>query len=698
MQSVERRFLITIGALTLLVAAVILWQVLALYHAHGNHPVPSHGPIILSAIALVGLLQVSVMLLFRRQVTRRLRAIADHFARGGDPSRLLLDVDPIRTDDEIGLLTASFNRLAVKLRDAYASLEEQVHARTEALEDANARLEREIAQRRQAEEGARHETAKLMTTFRAMMTGVIYIDAAGVIQEANDEVCRLLGTMRETLVGRRVEETHVAELLGPIWEGGCGAAAKGERSLSVQLAWRDQELILRSQTIVLEGHCEGTVVSLIDVTEFVRAKRVAEEASRSKSQFVANVSHEIRTPMNGILGMTDLLLAGDLKPEQREHLQALAQSANTLLRLLNDILDFAKFESGHLEMEQIDFDLRATLETAMDSVASQVRRKGLALECTVAPDVPEILRGDPSRLRQAILNLIGNGVKFTDQGTIRLHVAPRARADGRVLLQFSVSDTGIGIPPGKIHSIFDAFTQADGSTTRRYSGFGLGLAITKQIISLMGGRLWAESVEGQGSTFHFTIQFEVVGARPEGAALVFPGVLKGMKTLIVDPSATSRAEMCAFLESWGLRMSETDKPGTALAWLLAAAAQGAPYRVVLLESQLPNMSGFDLAQEIRNRPTIANTTLMVLTSGGLRGDAARCRETGVTAYLMRPLEPLQLLEAIAEAIAQPPGKGPARLITRHSLREKQRRTAARSTLHPPEVAPGAESLDEEGAA
>jgi PAS domain S-box-containing protein len=698
MQSVERRFLIAVGALAGLVVALVLWLVHAIYLAHGMHPVPRHGPIILVVIVLIGLLQLSVMLLFRRQVVRRLRAIADHFARGGDPSNLLLDVDPIGARDEIGLLTASFNRLAVKLRDAYANLEEQVHARTEALEDANTRLETEIAQRRQAEASARHEAAKLATTFRVMMTGVIHIDRDGVIREANDEVCRLLGTMRETLIGRRVEETHVGELLGPIWDDPGREAAEGERSLSVQLAWRDKELILRSQTVVLEGRREGTVVSLIDVTEFVQAKRVAEEASRAKSQFVANVSHEIRTPMNGILGMTDLLLATELTPDQREHLEALGQSANTLLRLLNDILDFAKFESGRLEMEQIDFDLRATLDTAINSVAPQVRRKGLALECTVAPEVPEILRGDPSRLRQAILNLIGNSVKFTDAGTVRLHVAPRAQTGDRVLLQFSVSDTGIGIPAGKIHSIFDAFTQADGSTTRRYGGFGLGLAITKQIISLMGGRLWAESVEGEGSTFHFTTQFEVVGARSEGASQVFPGVLRGMKTLLVDPSATNRAELRAFLESWGLQMSETDNAGTALAWLTAAASQRKPYRLVLLEGQLSNMSGFELAQEIRSRPPIANTTLMVLTSGGLRGDAARCREAGVTAYLMRPIEPSQLLEAIAQAVTTRPGDGHADLITRHSLRERLRRTAARSASRPSGETPEVGNLDQQGAA
>jgi PAS domain S-box-containing protein len=698
MQSVERRFLVAIGALALLLVALVFWLVHSIYLSHGTNPVPPHGPIILAAIVLVGLLQVSVMLIFRRRVTRRLRAIADHFARGADPGNLLLNVDPGGPHDEIGLLTASFNRLAVKLCDAYANLEAQVHARTEALEDANARLETEIAQRRQAETSARHETAKLATTFRVMMTGVIHIDREGVIREANDEVCRLLGTMRETLVGRRVEETHVGELLGPIWDGPGREAAAGERPLSAQLAWREKELILRSQTVVLEGRREGTVVSLVDVTEFVQAKRVAEEASRARSQFVANVSHEIRTPMNGILGMTDLLLATELAPDQREHLQALGQSANTLLRLLNDILDFAKFESGRLEMEQIEFDLRATLDTAVDSVAAQVRRKGLTLGCTVAPEVPEILRGDPGRLRQAILNLIGNSVKFTESGTVRLHVAPRAQTGDRVLLQFSVSDTGIGIPAGKIHSIFDAFTQADGSTTRRYGGFGLGLAITKQIITLMGGRLWAESVEGEGSAFHFTTQFEVVGARPEGASQIFPGVLKGMKTLLVDPSATNRAELRAFLESWGLQMSETDEVGTALAWLTAAAAQGKPYRLALLDGQLSGMSGFDLAREIRSRPLIANTTLMILTSGGLRGDAARCREAGVTAYLMRPIEPSQLLEAIAQAVTPQPGSGRAGLITRYSLREKHRRTAARSASRPHAVTPEAGDLGERGAA
>ena len=640
MQSVERRFLVAIGSLALLFVALMLVLPRVVNVSHATPLVRRETAIVVVATLLIGLLLLTVAALFRHLVTRRPHSIADQFARGADPGELVL-------------------------------------------EEANARLEAEIAQRRQAEESARRETAKLATTFRVMTTGVLHVDREGVIQEANDEFCRLLGTPSDTLVGRRVKESPFGEMLGPIWEGGGREVGENDRPLSAQLSWRGRELILRSQAVVIEGQSEGTIVSLVDVTEFVRAKRVAEEASRAKSQFVANMSHEIRTPMNGILGMADILLATELTPEQRGHVQALGQSADTLLRLLNDILDFSRIESGRLELEQIDFDLRATLESAVDSVAAQVRRKGLALDCTVAPEVPAILRGDPGRLRQAILNLVGNGVKFTESGAVRLQVASRARSGDRVLLQFTVTDTGIGIPVEKIHSIFDAFTQADGSTTRRYGGSGLGLAITKRIISLMGGRLWAESVEGQGSTFHFTTQFEVAKAQAEGAAQIFPGILKGMKTLLVDTSATNRAELRAFLGSWGMRISEADNAVAALAQMTAEAARGEPFRLVLLEGQMSGVNDFELTREIRRRPAIAPATLMILTSAGMRGDAGRCREAGVTAYLTRPIEPSQLLEAIAQALAlRVEGADAGGLITRHSLREKRRRAGARAAETP----------------
>jgi PAS domain S-box-containing protein len=634
---------------------------------------------IVGGALLVVLLLGTVLTIFRRLVTRRLRAISEHFARGPEPGGdLVLDLERGGARDEIGSLVQSFNRLAARLRDAYAGMEQKIRARTQALEDINRRLEVEIAQRREAEERARSEAAHLATTLRVMEAGLVRLDREGRVLDANDEACRRLGQEREALIGSRVEGGPLGELLGPIWDTVRRESEGGGSPVSAEVAWRGAELIVRSHPVVIDGRRESTIVNLLDVTDLVQARRKAEEASRAKSEFVANMSHEIRTPMNGILGMADVLLATELTPEQRRHVQALEQSADNLLRMLSDILDFSRIESGRLEMEQIEFDIRATLESAIDAMAPAASRKGLALRGEVAHDVPEVLRGDPGRLRQAILNLIGNAVKFTSAGTIGVKVAARARSGDDVLLHVTVADTGIGISASKIHGIFDAFTQVDGSATRRFGGSGLGLAITKRIASLMGGRLWVESIEGQGSTFHLTARFQVAAARPESATLVFPGILKGMKTLLVDPSARNRAELRGFLGSWGMEMDEADSAVAALERLAAGAERGAPFDLVIFERQLSGLSGFDLAREVCRRPEIAGATLVMLSSGGMRGDAARCREIGISAYLVRPIEPSPLLEAIAQALALPAsGADAGTLITRHTLRERCRRTGAR---------------------
>ena len=625
-----------------------------------------------------------------------------------------------QSQDEVGVLIDGFNEMLeqiqkrdTELRHASEDLERRVDKRTR-------ELAQEVLDRQRAQEALHESEERIRLLLDSTAEAIFGLDRDGKCTFCNPATLQLLGYKSvDALLGKFMfEVTRHSHGDGTPYPPDVRPIV--EARLSGKEIHSDSDMFWRSDgtkfpveywayPIRKEGEVVGAVVTFVDITErkraqaaLLEAKEVAEAASRAKSEFLANMSHEIRTPMNGIIGMTDLALDTALTAEQRDYLSLVKSSADSLLRVIDDILDFSKIEAGKLQLEQTEFKIRDMLKDTLKTLAVRADSTGTELSVRVSPDVPVAVVGDPTRLRQLIVNLVGNSIKFTDKGTIVVDAELDSMVDETIHLHISVSDTGIGIPHEKQQIIFEPFAQADGSTTRRFGGTGLGLAISRQLVELMGGRMWLESEVGKGSRFHFTCAYKKGSETVSGQELLTGRIPAGLEALIVDNNAANRRILAEMLTNWRIKPTAVENGSAGLHAMESAQIAGHPFPLVLLDARVPGIDGFQIMEKIQKDPSLAGAVIMTLPTDRHLTDAARCRELGVKQVLSKPVGQSELLDSILLALGtgsahedsvepsspvqeKPAGRPAAYLALRRQFREPEARDAlarkGRSSSH-----------------
>ena len=526
----------------------------------------------------------------------------------------------------------------------------------------------------------------LQTLIDAVPNPIFYKDIKGVYIGCNRAFEEYRNTRREELIGKTIADLNYLPEEISVHDGAdielmSKPGQKTYESTFADENGLDRTFITKKATFSdFEGNVAGIVGVVTDITEqkhieeaMKEAMDASEAASRAKSDFLANMSHEIRTPMNAIIGMTDLLLNTALTEDQREFTEITKASADALLKIINDILDFSKIEAGKIDFEEIDFDLRVTMEDTIDTLAIKANEKGLELTCMIDPDLPSLLKGDPGRLRQILLNIIGNSIKFTDKGEVSV-TAGLADEDVKcVTIRFSITDTGIGIPENRMEKLFKSFSQIDSSTSRKHGGTGLGLAISKSLSTLMGGDIGVTSEEGKGSNFWFTAKFE----KQMGICPVKFTELKEaekQRILIVDSNRTNLNILGKMLSYWGFRYVAAESTKQALEAMQEGRTGGDPFALAILDMHLPDIDGEILGERIKNDPFQCNTKLIMLSSFGKRGDVSRLKEKGFSAFLTKPVKGSQLYDCLLSVIREEDEQSKdKRIVTRFSIAEDKKR-------------------------